>query len=91
MENGYRLKERTPEKMKCILGNCPSIYETVLDVTPKEFSCILGNCPQVHKFRDNYLIIGKRVDPKEVGLVGKVGEGEVLISVPKALIDNKEK
>jgi len=46
------------------------------------------------KLEDTYLIIGKLfklLNPKDFGLENKVAKDEVLISVPKELIDNKRK
>lgn len=41
--------------------------------------------------RQSYLIVGERINPKEFGLAGKVSESEVLVRVPKKLIDDKGK
>lgn len=38
-----------------------------------------------------YVIIGNLEKPEEFGLEKKVGEGEVLISVPRNLIDDMER
>jgi len=86
MKNNYNLKDVTPEDMKCVAVSCPAIYE----VTPKDMKCVAGPCPGIYTKEGNYLIIGEQVDPKEVGLEKKVGEGEVLIKVPKKLIDEKQ-
>ena len=89
MENKYQLKELTPVEMQCALGACPAIYE-VERVTPKEMGCIGGlGCPEVYQDAQHYFIIGEKVEAEEAGLEGKVGKNEVLIKVPKALIDNK--
>lgn len=75
----YKLIDRTPEEMQCIIGGCPQIYE----------ECVLGGCPTIiDKDDGNYYIVGIQVEPKDFGLEKKVGEGEVLIKVPKGLIDN---
>ena len=61
----------------------------LIDRTPKEMQCCGGACPSVFGDEiDNYYIIGKVVDAKSLGLEKKVGDGEVLIKVPKELIDN---
>jgi len=60
------------------------------EVTPKAMRCIIGSCPQIHQTEESYFVVGEKVDPAEVGLSGKVGESEVLIKVPKKLIDDKE-
>ncbi len=63
------------------MTTCPRIYET----------CVVGDCPQVQENGDSYIIVGKRVEPSEVGLEGGVAEGEALIEVPKKLIDERER
>lgn len=82
--------ELTPKELQCIIGGCPSIYE----LTPKELLCCVGACSTIYSEESSYLIVGKQVSTqqtKELGLERKVGEGEVLISVPRALIDNMGK
>lgn len=86
MPKNYILREITPKSMRCAGAYCPSIYE----ITPKEMKCLVGACSRIYKDKGNYLIICKKVDPKKVGLEKKVGEGEILIEVPKKLIDEKE-
>lgn len=66
-------------------------YKNIKNITPEEM-CVILNCPQIYEARsgscqDVYLIAGKAVDPKEVGLEKKVGEGEILIEIPKKLLD----
>jgi len=84
--------EITPKDMRCIAAACPTIYE----ITPKDMRCVVGACNKIYnnEEKSEYLIIGTQVNPKNLpkdfGLEGKVGEGEVLISVPKKLIDEKE-
>ena len=53
--------------------------------------CGIGACPTIQEQEDSYLIIGKQIDPQEAGLVGKVGQGEALIKVPRELIDKIQK
>jgi len=88
MGNKNNLRELTPQYMMCAAWACPAIY---VEVTPKNMQCAAYACPQIHEGEDNYLIVGKQVNPSKVGLEGKVGKGEVLIEVPKKLIDEKEK
>ena len=69
---------------------CPAIYE----VTPKEMQCgVIGICPAIYdnKEESKYLIVGKIADAKKFGLEKKVGADEILIEVPKKLIDEKQK
>jgi len=71
-------KEKTPKSNYCILGSCPAIYES-------------------ERKGDVYLIIGKLIPKdslRDVGLGGleeKIGRDEVLIEVPKTLIDDLER
>ena len=91
MENKkYELRDRTPKELRCIAEACPAIYETQ-DVTPKKMRCGTGVCPAIHKIEESYLIIGELINPADAGLEKKVGEGEVLIKVPRKLIDYMEK
>ena len=71
-------------------GSCPAIYE-VERVTPKEM-CLGGlGCPEVYQNADSYFIIGEKVEAEEAGLEGKVGKNEVLIKVPRKLIDERQR
>lgn len=87
------IREITPSVMRCGIGLCPAIYEGVEEVTPAVNRCIIGSCPSTYKAtikgRQVYLIIGRQVTPTDAGLEKKVGDGEALIEVPKALIDNR--
>ena len=87
----YELERKTPESMACWpTPGCPEIYE-LKGKTPEEMCPPFGSCPEIYAGKeDNYIIVGTQVDPSEFGLEGKVGEGEVLISVPKKLIDEKQ-
>ncbi len=61
------------------------------DITP-EGMCILVNCPKIYADgKWNYLIVGKRVEPRDVGLEKEVGDAERLVRVPKKLIDEKKR
>ena len=74
MKNVYgEIREVAPKKMRCAVGSCPSIYETV------------------RGGKAVYLLVGKVVNPTDVGLVKKVGEGEMLFEVPAELIDEMQK
>lgn len=57
------------------------------DLTPKEFDCLLNLCLRIYETsRGTYVIIGKRVEPKDVGLEDKVGADELLIEIPRGLL-----
>ncbi len=82
--------EVTPREMQCIAGlGCPAIYEE----TPKVMECFIGACPRIYSEEDqgHYLIVGERIDPKEFGLEEKVSQTEVLVRVPRKLIDERGK
>jgi hypothetical protein len=88
------LSEITPQEMTCFIGACPAIYEGLREITPQEMTCVFGACPSVHEARreaEVYLIVGRVIEPVDAGLERRVGKGEVLIEVPRALIDNKGK
>lgn len=61
------------------------------DLTP-EGMCLVGSCPAIYQDAKTgaYFLVGTQVNPSDVGLEGKVGKGEVLIKIPKNLIDNKK-
>ncbi len=60
------------------------------EVTPNQMSCIVGACPAIFETnQDAYAVIGKVVEPKELGLDKRVAKDETLIVVPKKLIDKK--
>ncbi len=82
--------EITPKDMQCTAVSCPSIYD-IKNKTPTEEMCLVGTCPGIEEYKDKYLIIGKKANPSDFGLEKKVGKDEVLIEVPKEIIDNKRK
>lgn len=82
----YKVKEITPEDERCGVGPCPAIYKT------KNEECgPIGGCPTIEEHGDKYFIIGKVEDATNFGLEKKVGKGEVLISIPKGIIDKLKK
>lgn len=100
MKDKYFVNDKTPEAYKCALLSCPAIYEGFKDSTPKSHNCGVGTCPAVYSSeqkKDIYLIVGKLIPKdslKEAGLSDlekKIGEDEVLIEVPKGLIDDLNK
>ena len=63
----------------------------VKEVTPKEMSCICGGCPAIFETNNNsYVVIGKKINSKSVGLSKRVSKDEILIEIPKKLIDKKQ-
>lgn len=85
----YKIRNLTPQKMRCIVGACPTIYE----ITPEEMMCGIGLCSSIYENKEEskYLIVGKIADAKKFGLEKKVGADECLIEVEKRLIDDKGK
>ncbi len=84
----YILKEVTPKQYQCGVGMCPAVYELAKE------ECGIGACPTIYgidKNDDNYLIIGKKLDPEKFGLEEKVGKDETLVSIPKGLIEKLKK
>ena len=75
----------TPRELirECAMGGCPAVYEVAKE-------CGVGACPTIYVDKDNkelYLIVGKRLDPKEFGLAEKVSQEETLVAIPKSLLD----
>jgi hypothetical protein len=85
-----QIKELTNPEYRCGIGGCPSIYK-IEDKTPIN-ACIIGSCPGIYSLQDSYIIIGKTLDKEKIcslGLESKIGADETIISVPKAIIDEK--
>lgn len=90
MKNEDNLRELTPKSIACGIGVCPAVYELKRQTLNE--MCGIGTCPEIYAGQEgDYLVIGKKVNPADFGLEGKVGKDEVLISVPKKLIDEKQK
>ncbi len=74
---------------ECGVGACPGVYRST-----SEGKCgPIGGCPSVFDgIEKDYLIIGSLIEnPSQFGLEKKVGKGEVLIKIPKSIIDNMRK
>ena len=62
-------------------------YAELKNLTPERFDCGVGPCPAIYETKhDTYLIIGKLVEPSEVGLGKKVAAHERLIEIPRELL-----
>lgn len=58
------------------------------EITPKKMRCGIGVCPAIYETnRDTYVLIGKQVDPRDADLEGKVGDDELLVEIPRALLE----
>lgn len=70
-------------------------YTILREVTPQNMMCGIGACHSVYEAtregKEVYLIVGKQVSPLDTGLEKKVGEGEALVEIPRALLDSKRK
>ena len=81
------MRNITPQHLRCPAGYCIGIYE----VTPAEMRCaIAASCPAIFTENGAYLIIGKKVETIPPELLGRIGPDELLIAVPKRLIDERE-
>ena len=90
-KENYDLVEKA--RMDCIGGmGCPAIYELAQENrVSNPDNCIAGiGCPNIQLRGEYYLIIGEQVNAKEFGLAEKVNAGEVMIRVPRKLIDKVE-
>ena len=61
------------------------------EITPAHLRCLVGACPAVYETDDGrLLIIGKTLSPEAASLLppGKVGPGEAVIEISRALIAN---
>ena len=60
------------------------------ELTPAEMSCLAGTCPAIFETNNgSYALIGKKLDSKKLGISERIGKDEILIEVPKKLIDEK--
>ncbi len=60
------------------------------ELTPKELNCGTGPCPAIFETNNGtYAIIGKNINAKELGIEHRLNNDEILVEVPKKLIDNK--
>jgi len=61
------------------------------DLTPKIEMCAVAACPAIFKTnKGSYALIGKRLNAKDLKVDKRVGKDEVLIEVPKKIIDSKK-
>lgn len=64
----------------------------VTRIAPKD-ECFAGiGCPAVYYTKtQEYLIVGKEINPQEAGLESRVGPGEKLVAIPKNVLDELRK
>ena len=61
------------------------------ELTPKKMMCLYETCPAIFETnKKTYAVIGKVLNANRLGISKRIGKDEVLIEVPKKLIDNKE-
>ncbi len=64
--------------------------KVVEDLTPEPLQCGIGACPAIFETnKGSYALIGKKLNAKDLKVDKRVGKDEVLIEVPKKIIDNK--
>ncbi len=62
------------------------------ELTPLSMGCLVYTCPAIFETNNgSYALIGKKLDSGKLGISKRVGKDEVLIEVPKKLIDEKGK
>ncbi len=64
--------------------------KTYKELTSNEHQCGIGLCPGIFTSKISpgvYLIVGNKVFPSKYGLSEKVGENEVLMEIPKGLLE----
>ena len=60
------------------------------ELTPKANRCGIGACPAIFETNQNsYAIIGKKISAKNLGVSKRIGKNEVLIEIPKNILDDK--
>ena len=58
------------------------------ELTPKGMGCIVGACPAIFETsKGSYALIGKKLNAKALGISHRVGKDELLIEIPRGLID----
>ena len=63
----------------------------IKELTPKEMSCVAGTCPAIFETDEgSYILIGKKADADKLGIEKRVAAEEVVIEVPKRLIDRSK-
>ena len=60
----------------------------IRELTPKEMYCGVGACPAIFETDENsYVLIGKKIDADKLGIGKRVADDEVVVEVPRRLID----
>lgn len=58
------------------------------EITPKAYQCAAWACPSVYKVvgKDKLVIVGSKVNPKELGISKKVGKNEQVVMIDKEML-----
>lgn len=64
----------------------------LINITPSKFMCLVGPaCSAVYflelEGQDKLAIVGKKADPKELGIADRVGKDEQVIIVDRGMIE----
>lgn len=62
----------------------------IKEITPKSYTCtFVGVCPAVYSIEGEgkVAIVGKKADPKELGIADRVGKDEQVIIVDRGMIE----
>ncbi len=59
------------------------------EITPKSYRCYLVACPAVYSIEGEgkLAIVGKKADPKDLGIADRVGKDEQVIIVDREMIE----
>jgi hypothetical protein len=61
------------------------------ELTPASMNCSAVGCPAIFETnQDSYILIGKVVDSKELGISERIGKNEIAVEIPKRLINKKQ-
>ena len=60
----------------------------ITNITKDEFQCAAAACPAVYACdnTDKYIIVGKKVDPDQVGLTERIAEDEIAVAVNEDML-----
>ena len=60
------------------------------ELTAKRDMCGTAACPAIFESnRNSYVLIGKVIDAKKLGISKRVNKDEIVVEIPKNIIDNK--
>ena len=60
------------------------------ELTAKKDRCGIGACPAIFETNNgSYAIIGRKLNAKKLGIDSRLSKDEILIEIPKKIVDNK--